>query len=308
MADDEYLLSRDERYILAAIYIILAIPIFIFNAWILLAILFSKKLRCSTTNWIYFFLVAGDFLVFFSRIPSLVISLLSEDGWPDKIPIEICSFLSGLDVNNIVNTMCAMFLIAVNRWVKTTKSPATYHRWFNMCSTTVISVLLWIVKFTIAAVPPMLGFGKYGYSEKFETCFTDDNHKYNDYFAWFIISVSYPLQIIFTVYFFMKTFAYVRQETAKGTKIFDSRLLAVTRVHFYVSVTIIVLYLPFGVLYAIPEDMSYPYRHWGFLLVTFSSALNPIIYLIWHPDIRAVCREMYQAATTHGTDMRDLVI
>ena len=308
MTDDKYLLSKDERNIFAAIYIILAIPIFIFNAWILLAILFSKRLRSSTTNWIYYFLVLGDFLVFFSRIPISVISFLSVGGWPEEIPVDFCSFLSGVDISNIIGTMFATFLIAVNRWVKTTKSPATYHKWFNKYSTTAISVLLWIVKFIILAVPPYIGFGKYGYSEKFETCFTDDDHKYNDYFAWFVVTFSYPLQIIFTVYFFMKTFAYVRKETAKGTKIFDSRLLAVTRVHFYVSVTIIILYLPFGVLYAIPEDLSYPYLHYGFLLVTFSSALNPILYLIWHPDIRVVCREMYQAATTHGPDMRDLVV
>lgn len=163
--NSKYLLEDNQRAILSG-YIVLAIPIFVANVWVSLAILFSKRLRHSTTNYLVLGLpCGGDLLVLFTRIPISVIGFLHDGGWPDEIPQWSCTVLAGLDASNGINTWTILLLIAINRWMKTCKSPQLYHRVFNVWSTCSLLMLVWIVKFVFAALPPIIGFGSYGYSQ-----------------------------------------------------------------------------------------------------------------------------------------------
>lgn len=123
-----------------------------------------------------------------------------------------------------------------------------------------------------------------------------------------MITFCFPVQMIFTVYLYVKTFAHAKRETEKGRKIFDLRSLQITRVHFYVAIVGIVLYLPWLVLHVIPGDLSYPYRHYGLVVMSASCCIDPIIYLMWHPDIRDVTGEMYKVVVRHGTIMNNVVV
>ncbi len=306
--EKRYILTDDERTIFAAIYIILVLPIFFANVWIALSIFLSKRLRSSTTNWIVFWICGNRAVPLITRIPTTLIALLHKGGWPSEIPEIVCTLASGADINTITSAAFGILLLAVNRYMKTAKSDKLYRKVFNFWSVSVHFFLIWVLNLTFTSLPPLIGFGAYGYNLKYETCSIDDDHKFNDYYAWVVVTFGFPMQFIFTLYFFAKTFQTVEVESRSGTKTFDDRLIRVNKILFAVSMVIIIFYLPFVVLYAVPADLSYPYRNYGLLFLTFSDALIPIIFLLFHSDIKSTCIQMYRAAMSNSHDRKDVII
>lgn len=308
----------------AAILFLLAyIFIFIFgvigNAYVIVAVLLSKKLRTFTNIFIVNQSCSDLLSCFF------IIFLISGNN---TTLCRISTFLV------IISVQCSIFnigAIAINRYILITKSNSNYRRFFTSPLTNCIMVAsTWIIPITIDLVPTFVGsFGDEKEGSRLPVC--------GMFYVWpvsaihsYIVggTVAIPLIAIFVSYISILIFVrrHFDQQRAtaesqpgavstlefaeKGATInrlaqLDQQQLEITKNLFIVVIVFSLFVIPNAIARFFPDDKTALFITGIFILV--SGALNPIIYLRKHPHFRVVLVSMLKCRCAEIPEKSDFL-
>ncbi|XP_035694652.1 melatonin receptor type 1B-A-like [Branchiostoma floridae] len=128
-----------------------------------LAIMTTRKLQNSSNA----FILNLSFLDILVACLGLVVRL--QVFMPKWVPGDACEAVGALTCIALATSAVNLAAIAVNRYYLVTRGPLEYRRAFSKRRTGVYILLVWVIG-VIFNLPPILGFGRYGYNEKTQMC------------------------------------------------------------------------------------------------------------------------------------------
>ncbi|XP_066292629.1 melatonin receptor type 1B-A-like [Branchiostoma lanceolatum] len=128
-----------------------------------LAIMTTKKLQNSSNA----FILNLSFLDTFVACLGLVVRL--QVFFPKYVPGNACEAVGALTCIALAASAVNLAAIAVNRYYLVTRGPVQYKKVFSKRRTFVCILLVWVTG-VLFNLPPILGFGKYGYNVKTHMC------------------------------------------------------------------------------------------------------------------------------------------
>ncbi|XP_022103010.1 alpha-1A adrenergic receptor-like [Acanthaster planci] len=302
-----------QRIIIGCIYSLVAVVGFSGNFMVILAVILSRKLQTRTNVFVVNLAVAD--LLFCSTAPFITLSLLSMNGWP--LPLIVCSITAALFYTSLACSVMNLALIAINRFILITKTSKTYRSVYTPKKITAMVVFSWGYPAVVACFP-LLGIGRWGYSEKYKTCTQDTSSKTTGLFSLLGSVLMYPIPLIILLVCYFKIYRHVTGHMkkmvgkGKGTEIedtpnspntpsttqlnrnpppsFSKRQVEITKNLFYVVCAFVACLAPFAINLMIPaSDHTIP---WTSTIIIFNGIVNPIIYGAKHPHFKEVFRHM----------------
>ena len=263
-----------------------------------IAVIKNPNLRRTVPNMYIITLAVSDFLMSLLGIPFSVASLMAGK-WP------LNNFVCQLQGFWIL-LMCAVSLqtlavTAVNRYFRIVRSRTLYQKLFNMKTTKVTIVILWIVAF-FAPLPYVAAGHEFFFHTGKVFCAHDADSLSHGYGAYLVlVYVAIPLIIIITCY--IRVFIAVRKHNHKfqvrrnqHDRPTDSRLsvdeVNVTYVLLVVVIGFLTCWTPVMVIdmidfinadWKLKRQVYVSYTCFGFA----STSLNPVIYGIMNRSFRA---------------------
>ncbi|XP_078609943.1 melatonin receptor type 1B-A-like [Branchiostoma floridae x Branchiostoma japonicum] len=128
-----------------------------------LAIVTTRKLQNPSNA----FILNLSFLDILVACLGLVVRL--QVFMPKWVPGDACEAVGALTCIALATSAVNLAAIAVNRYYLVTRGPLEYRRAFSKRRTGVYILLVWVIGVTFN-LPPILGFGRYGYNEKTQMC------------------------------------------------------------------------------------------------------------------------------------------
>ena len=292
----------------AIIFLLAYFFIFIFgvigNAYVIVAVLLSKKLETFTN----IFIVNQSCSDLLSCV-CVVIPIFGNN-------LTLCQISMFIVVISVQCSVFNMAAIAINRYILVAKSNSKYRRFFTSPITNCIMVAsTWIIPITIDLIPTFVGsFGDEKEGSRLPVC--------QNMFLWpvsaihsYIVggSVLIPLVTVFVCYILILIFVtrhFNRQRALaesqpytastlelakKGATInraaqLDRQQLEITKNLFIVVIVFFLFVMPHAIARFFPERKMVLEITGIFVLA--STALNPIIYLRKHPHFRVVLISM----------------
>ncbi|KAJ8025113.1 Melatonin receptor type 1A [Holothuria leucospilota] len=304
--------SYTQRCILASIFVFIFVVGTIGNSLVILAVLFSRKLRTFTNVFVVNLSVA-DLLICISLSMNIV-ALLSTDGFP--LPDVICAAAAFVAFTGVGCSVYTLAVIALSRWAVITRSISTQRSWFTVKKLVAMVIFTWLVPAVIAFLPPFLGLGQLGYAEKYSTCSHKTSHDLSDFYSLLQGVLFYPVPLVIIIVCYYKVFTFVRlhskniveQPDVSSTSVptnqnylqsrnqhaqkerLSRRQIEITKNLFYVVLAFLICITPFGVSLMIPP--SDPAIPWTSTLLLFNSCVNPVIYATKHPNFKKIFRQI----------------
>ncbi|PIK49846.1 putative 5-hydroxytryptamine receptor 4-like [Apostichopus japonicus] len=298
-----------QRIILACIFCLIAFIGTFGNSLVVLAVLFSRKLR-TTTNVFVVSLAAADLLtcVF---LPFNVVSILSFEEWP--IHDCICVIAAVVMYTCVGCSVYTLAAIALNRYTLITRSLHVYRRFFSTPKTIFMVAITWLLPLFYSLIPVMFGLGELGYDSKYSTCTHKTSHPLSDYYSIVQAVVIYPVPLAIITLCYASVFMYVRnhaksitegpdnstsshtshsqkrRESAlpnRSTSVISRRQIQITQNLFYVVCAFVICITPYCLSLIVPR--SEPVIPWAGALILVNSCINPLIYGTKHPQFKRV--------------------
>ena len=263
-----------------------------------IAVIKNPNLRRTVPNMYIITLAVSDFLMSLLGIPFSVVSLIVGE-WPfNNFVCQLQGFW--------ILLMCAVSLqtlavTAVNRYFRVVRSRTLYQKFFNMKTTKVTIVILWIMAF-FAPLPYVAAGHEFSFHTGKVFCAHDAESLSHGYGAYLVlVYVAIPLIIIITCY--TRVFIAVRKHNLKfqlrrnqHDRPTDSRLsvdeVNVTYVLLVVVIGFLTCWTPVMVIdmidfinadWKLKRQVYVNYTCFGFA----STSLNPVIYGIMNRSFRA---------------------
>ncbi|XP_038077658.1 melatonin receptor type 1B-B-like [Patiria miniata] len=162
------LYSYPERVVIASFFILISVLTISGNITVILAVVFSKKLRTSTNVFVVSLAVAD--LLTGVGIPMSAVALLSPgDTWPfaTEAPCFVGALLLYISVGASVLHLAS---IALNRAVLI-KRPMTTYRWlYTRRNLAIMVVIIWAIAILVMLLPPLFDVGGFGLDMQFRSC------------------------------------------------------------------------------------------------------------------------------------------
>ena len=301
------------RHMLATMFCLISVAGISGNGLVLVSILHTAKLR-TITNVFVFNLGIADLLTC-SVLPLNAVAVLSIDGYP--LPNPVCVFNVFVLMVCIGTSINTLTLIAINRWIRITRSIQRYHRIFRPNIVTIMLSFAWILPIILTIIPLVSDIAELGFNPKYSTClWAEETFVYK-----LLVAIAYyPAQLILTFYSYAKIYLYVRKSSralrrrvpsvsesgitvsvsntpmnygypsSRFAKQIARRQLQVTKNLFFVLCAFLVCLSPYVFNLFIPNTCYFlPYTA---MLLAFNSCLNPLIYAVKHPDFRRAFRSL----------------
>ena len=324
----QQLKSRSTGVRVTESFFMLLINFFSFAGNLLLgiAVIRNPNLRRAVPNMYIITLALSDFLMSLLGIPFSVASLIVGE-WPSN------NFVCQLQGFWIL-LMCAVSLqtlavTAVNRYFRVVRSRTLYQKFFNMKTTKVTIVILWIMAF-FAPLPYVVAGHEFFFHTGKVFCAHNSESLYEGFGAYLVlVYVLVPLIVVVTCY--TRVFIAVRKHNLN----FRPRLRSRTQSNLStdgrlsvdeVNVTYVLLVVVIGFLtcwtpvmiidmidfinadWKLKRQVYVSYTCFGFA----STSLNPVIYGIMNRSFRAeylrilAPLKIWQSQSTSGTGSFDV--
>ncbi|XP_033633838.1 muscarinic acetylcholine receptor M4-like [Asterias rubens] len=302
--------DETQRIILGCVYCLVAVFGLVGNTMVILAVVLSKKLQ-TRTNAFVVNLATAD-LISCLTSPFAAVALFSLNGWP--LPGLVCSVSAAIYYISLACSIMNLTTIAVNRYVLITKSIQTYQSIYTPKKIAAMMVMTWLYPVLVCSLP-LVGIGKWGYSDKYKTCTQDTSAESSDLFSLLGSALIYPIPLIILFVCYFKIYRHItghmKKMMEKGIEMPDSstasnsstkrlrerstvkiskRQVEITKNLFYVMCAFVVCLAPFAIALMIPP--SDPVIPWTGAFIIFNSAVNPVIYGVKHPHFKEVFRHM----------------
>ncbi|XP_022080047.1 melatonin receptor type 1B-B-like [Acanthaster planci] len=327
MAVIQSLQTYPERVVVAILWLLVALVNITGNTMVILAVVFSKKLRTSTNVFVVSLSVAD--LLTGLALPMSAVGLLSPGNswpWSTEAPCYLAALLL------FVSSSASLFnlaSIALNRLILIKRPMTLYRSLYTRRNLVVNVIVLWFVALATMIVPPLLGIGGFGYDKQHHTCSDLDTHPKAKTFQRIQTFLSYPVPFCIICICYTTIFLHVRRhfqaqrpsmqvaigdpgpdsgqgcssgssnfavsdsaavlKTAQRDRIYRQQL-QITKNLFMAVCAFFLCITPYCVALFIPNTD----RYLLFLGVvfTFNSCVNPIIYAAKHPQFKKVIRRM----------------
>ncbi|XP_071795151.1 alpha-1B adrenergic receptor-like [Asterias amurensis] len=302
--------DETQRIILGCVYCLVAVFGLVGNTMVILAVVLSKKLQ-TRTNAFVVNLATAD-LISCLTSPFAAVALFSLNGWP--LPGLVCSVSAAIYYISLACSIMNLTTIAINRYVLITKSMQTYQSIYTPKKIAAMMVMTWLYPVLVCSLP-LVGIGKWGYSDKYKTCTQDTSAETSDLFSLLGSALVYPIPLIILFVCYFKIYRHItghmKKMMEKGIEMPDSstasnsstkrlrrrstvkinkRQVEITKNLFYVMCAFVVCLAPFAIALMIPP--SDPVIPWTGAFIIFNSAVNPVIYGVKHPHFKEVFRHI----------------
>ncbi|XP_038045009.1 probable G-protein coupled receptor No18 [Patiria miniata] len=200
-----------QRCIVGTIFVIVSIVGTFGNGLVILAVILSRKLR-TVTNVFVVNLAVADLLVCLI-LPWNAVGLFTspELGWP--LPEKLCVAVALISYTCGGCSLYTLATIAINRWMLITRPSRTYRTCYKPAYLAVMVTVVWLIPLLVAWVPPMLGLGELGYTEKYSTCTHKNSHELAPYYSLLQSIIFLPVPFIIIIVSYVNIFRHVRQHT-----------------------------------------------------------------------------------------------
>lgn len=314
------------RILAAGIMCLVTIIGVIGNSLVVVALFLSNKLQ-TTTNVFVACLALTDLLncIFY---PVQVISLLDSNGPP---PIgSLCGIAGGIIITTNIASIVLLTLIAINRWIKITRSHETYARVYSQRNLVLMVSISWIYPILVMILPQMAGLGKLGYSQRYKICGWSDEQRGNFFMSMmlalsiisaFVVITSCYVTIALHVHKQARQIAAARSNQTSASRQpaqddgsaiaptnvsvclriveqqiranpWNAREMKVTKNLATVVCVFFIFVLPYGVCSVIPGSYI-PFICFTILILS-NSSINPVIYGFKHPVFSQVFLCIFQ--------------
>ncbi|XP_071803836.1 histamine H2 receptor-like [Asterias amurensis] len=328
--------SYPVRVVLGVCFILISVTSITGNSMVILAVIFSKKLRTSTNVFVVS-LSSADLLTGLAMPMSAVALISPGNSWPWST--EAPCYIAGL---LLYTSACASIYnlasIALNRLILI-KSPMKWYRiLYTKCNLVINVVIIWIVAFAILIVPPLCGIGDYGYGKKQHTCSNLETHPKAKTFERIQLFAGYPLPLIIIITSYVMIFIHVRRhfkkqmDEATDTKHeslgsgdnptfqrsdstvvisaerrdrLNRQQLEITKNLFMTVCAFFICITPYAVALYFPNNESFLVI--GGVVFLSNSFLNPIIYAAKHPQFKKVLRLMLRCKYSEIEEPSDTI-
>ena len=309
-----------ERVVVAFFFLMIALTNIIGNSMVILAVVFSKKLRTSANVFVVS-LSSADLLAGLAAPMSVVALLSPGDHWPwsSEAPCYIAGMLlytsSSASLFNLAS-------IALNRLILIKRPMTLYRSLYTRRNLVINVVVIWVVAIAIMTVPPLCGVGGFGYDEQHHTCSDLDTHPKAKTFERIQTFTSYPIPFIIIITSYVMIFIHVHRHfkrqaemgnatspgsSSSGNSSFiasDSaavlkaarrdrisrQQLDITKNLFTAACAFFICITPYCVALFIPNNDRL--LLFGGVIFLSNSCVNPVIYAAKHPQFKKVLRLM----------------
>ncbi|XP_071803835.1 melatonin receptor type 1A-like [Asterias amurensis] len=316
--------SYPERVVAGFLFLLIAVINITGNSMVILAVIFSKKLRTSTNVFVVS-LSSADLLAGLAMPMSTVALLTPGNSWPGST--ETPCYIAGLLL--YTSSSASLFnlaSIALNRLILI-KSPMKWYRiLYTKCNLVINVVVIWIVAIAIMTVPPLLEIGSFGYDKQHHSCSDLDTHPKAKTFERIQTFASYPIPFIIIITSYIIIFVHVRRhfkkqisnetnvtnpgtgssssgvnptfQTSDSTAVLragrldrlNRQQLEITKNLFMAVCAFFICITPYSVALFIPNNDRF--LLFGGVVFLCNSCVNPIIYAAKHPQFKKVLRLM----------------
>jgi len=263
-----------------------------------IAVIKNPNLRRTVPNMYIITLAVSDFLMSLLGIPFSVASLI-VGKWP--LNNFVCQFQGFWILLMCAVSLQTLAVTAVNRYFRVVRSRTLYQKFFNMKTTRVTIVILWIMAF-LAPLPYVAAGHEFFFHTGKVFCAHDAESLLHGYGAYLVLCyVAIPLIVIITCY--TRVFIAVRKHNLKfqlrrkrhdrpteGTLSVDE--VNITYVLLVVVIGFLTCWTPVMVIdmidfinadWKLKRQVYVSYTCFGFA----STSLNPVIYGIMNRSFRA---------------------
>ncbi|KAF6016925.1 hypothetical protein EB796_024765 [Bugula neritina] len=135
-----------------------------------------KKLRTHSNVYVANLAVA-DILLLSVNLPTTILEFFNGNN--DVTYREYCLYTSPINIMTMICALNSVAAVGFNRYLLLCMTKSIYYKFTRRSSIALSIALIWIWSFCIV-IPPMAGYGEFGYHSKFRTCF----FKANDEESW----------------------------------------------------------------------------------------------------------------------------
>lgn len=144
---------------------------FFWNLFILISFLLRRELLKEAANIFLFNLALTDLLLAVFVIFQCFVSEVAGGfiiGHTDILRCGICEFLGFMIMFLMASTVHILAMLSLDRFILLLK-PLSYSSYFTWKRAVVIVCCIWVLSFLLA-LPPVFGFGAYGFSRTISNC------------------------------------------------------------------------------------------------------------------------------------------
>lgn len=209
--DYEFEFDDYNQHIIVAIAFIIASVLGIFgNSLVILSVFASNKLRTVTNAFVVNLSVAD--LVTSLLIPWNALILLSHEVHP--IADWGCAVAAGVLFTCVGCSLFTLASIAVNRLLLITR-PIGASRALSPVFTGIWIAATWVLSFLFNIVPPLVGIGELGTSQKYRVCAAKSSHPLKDYYDYIQAVGCFPIPLLTLTICYIVIFLHLRQHSRK---------------------------------------------------------------------------------------------
>lgn len=183
-----------------------------------------------------------------------------------------------------------MATISVNRYILIAW-PGLYPRIYTKTKVAIYIAVIWIFSYGLQ-IPTLFGvWGTFGYDPKLGTCsINKDEYGHSSKIALFACGFAIPCIVIIVcyakIYWVVRTSHKNLEKHGTGTKTKRSEM-HITKMVLVIFLCFVVCYLPISIVKVFDSDVNMPLLHViGYILLYFSSCLNPVIYVTMNKQYR----------------------
>ena len=132
------------------------------NMLTLIAVSVNRRLQNAMMAYVVN-LAVTDWLVCSVMIPVALYT------YKYRLPHDICRAVGFFNLLFLMVSVFSLALISINRYVLVCKSRSLYARWYSPKRVMISIFLVWVIA-VIIFMPPFIGWGKFGYNQRFGTC------------------------------------------------------------------------------------------------------------------------------------------
>ncbi|XP_067950337.1 G-protein coupled receptor moody-like [Watersipora subatra] len=136
----------------------------------------EKKLRTHSNVYVVNLAVV-DILLLSVNLPTAIMEYFK--GGNDIVSRDYCKYTSPINIMTMICALNSVAAVGFNRFLLLCKSKSLYQSFTRRSSIVLSLAFIWLWSFCIV-LPPMFGYGEFGYHTKFRTCF----FKANDEESW----------------------------------------------------------------------------------------------------------------------------
>ncbi|XP_071490659.1 rhodopsin, GQ-coupled-like [Diadema antillarum] len=207
---NEDFVSDTAAIIMSVFLNIIAVIGIVGNSVVVLAVLFSRKLR-TATNVFVIALSITDLLVCLT-LPFQTVALVSADGWP--LDDWLCAAIGGITSICFGASVLLLVLIAVNRFCVITRPRKSCQRFYKVRNLALMVSAAYLYPFVMFAILPIAGIGQLGYSKSYRICAWDEDHpkgEVNDY----VVALTFGLSFVIIIVCYVRIYRFVRDHHQK---------------------------------------------------------------------------------------------